>query len=180
MLQIQEVHWTTFRNFCQILRRNSPIPPADHQKQKRADVLGSCWHCGEWGHLRWNCPKWGRSCYPQERLPALEMAAVGSMVTVTGLMAGCQTEMLVNTGSVVTIVQEDVWKETLQSDWSRLVTSPQPAVATNCQELDLLGQSETVIYEGDLAKKYTVSIARGLVQECLLYADFFAKPPVCG
>ena len=98
--------------------RSSPIPPADHQKPRRTDV-GACWHCGEHGHLRRNCPKQGRSRYSQGRQPALETAAVGSMVTVTGLVAGRRTEMLVDTGSAVTIVREDVWRETLQSDWSR-------------------------------------------------------------
>jgi hypothetical protein len=97
------------------------------------------------------------------------------MVTVTGLVAGRQTEMLVDTGSAVIIVREDVWRGTLQSDWSWLVTSPQPAVAANGQELDLLGQRDTVIHVGGLAKKHTVLIAKGLVQECLLGADFLQK-----
>ena len=92
--------------------RSSPIPPADHQKPQRTD-MGACWHCGERGHLRWNCPKRGRSRYSQGRRPASETAAVGSMVTVTGLVAGRQTKMLVDTGSAVTIVKEDVWRETL-------------------------------------------------------------------
>lgn len=78
------------------LRRSSPIPPADHQKLRRTDV-GACWYCGERGHLRRNCPKWGRSRYSQGRRPASETAAVGSMVTVTGLVAGRRTEMLVDT-----------------------------------------------------------------------------------
>ena len=47
-----------------------------------------------------------------------------------------------------------------------MVTSPQPAVAANGEELDLLGQSDTVIHVGGLAKKHTVLIAKGLVQEC--------------
>ena len=100
--------------------------------------------------------------------PASEMAAVGSMVRVTGLVAGCQTEMLVDTGSAVTIVREDVWKETLQSDWSQLVTPPHPAIAAKNW---ICWDSETTI-RVDLAKKHTVLIATGLVQECLLGADF--------
>ena len=137
--------------------------------------MGACWHCGERGHLRRNCPKRGRSRYSQGRRPASETAAVGSMVTVTGLVAGRRTEMLVDTGSAVTIVREDVWRETLKSDWSQLVASPQPAVAANGQELDLLGQSNTEIRVGGLAKKHTVLIAKGLIQECLLDADFLQK-----
>ena len=134
------------------LRRSSPIPPADHQKPRRTDV-GACWHCGERGHLRRNCPKRGRSRYSQGRRPASETAAVGSMVTVTGLVAGRRTEMLVDTGSAVTIVREDVWRETLQSDWSQLVAAPRPAVAANGQELDLLGQSNTEISVGGKWKR---------------------------
>lgn len=134
--------------------------------------MGACWHCGERGHLKRNCPKRGRSRYSQGRRPATETAAVGSMVTVTGLVAA---EMLVDTGSAVTIVREDVWRGTLQSDWSRLITLPQPAVAANGQESDLLGQSDTVIQVGGCAKKHTVLITKGLVQECLLGTDFLQK-----
>ena len=111
---------------------------------------------------------------PEAGKESLPSGTPACMVTVTGLVDGRQTEMLVDTGSAVTIAREDVWKGTLQSDWSLLTTSPQPAVAANGQELDLLGKSETTI-RVDLAKKHTVLIARGLVQECLLGADFLQK-----
>ncbi len=125
-------------------------------------------------------PKAGEESLLSGTRPASQTAAVGSMVMVTGLVAGRRTEMLVDTGYAITIVREDVWRETLQLDWSRLVTSPQPAVAANGQELDLLGQSDTVIHVGGLAKKHTVLIAKGLVQDCLLGADFFTEASVCG
>ena len=66
------------------------------------------------GHLRCNCPRRGRSRYCQGCQPASESAAVGSMVMVTGLVAGCQT-MLVDTGPAVTIVRENVWKPCSQT-----------------------------------------------------------------
>ena len=158
----------------QLRRRSTPARQDDHPTQKRADV-GVCWHCGERGHLRRNCPRRGRSRYRQGRQPASETAAVGSMVMVTGLVAGRQTRMLVDTGSAVTIVREDVWRETMQSDWSQLVPPPHPAVAANGQELDLHGQGEVTIGVGGLAKRHTVLVARGLTQECLLGADYLQK-----
>jgi hypothetical protein len=126
--------------------RSTSAHQSDHQKQKRGDI-GTCWHCGERGHLRRNCPKRGRGRYRQ---PASETAAVGSMVMVTGFVADRQTRMLVDTGSAVTIVREDVWRETMQSDWGQLVPPLHPAVAANGQELELRGQSEVTVCVGGL------------------------------
>lgn len=94
---------------------------------------------------------------------------------VTGLVPGRQTRMLVDTGSAVTIVREDVWRETMQSDWGQLAAPLHPTVAANGQELDLRGQSEVMICVGGLAKRHTVLVARGLTQECLLGPDYLQK-----
>lgn len=162
------------RQVSQLWRKSTTAPQADQQEQRRADA-GACWHCGEHGHLRRNCPKRERGRYHQGRQPASETAAVGCMVMVTSLVAGRQTKMLVDTESAVTIVREDVWRETMQSDWGQLAPPLHPAVAANGQELDLHGQSEVIICVGGLAKRHTVIVARGLTQECLLGADYLQK-----
>ena len=91
-------------------------------------------------------------------------------MTVTGLVTGRRTEMLVDTGSAVTIVREDVWRGTLPLDWRQLVASPQHAVAASGQEYYLLGQSDTLICVGGLTKKHTVLIA----------CRFSAETSMCG
>ncbi len=70
------------------------------------------------------------------------------------------------------ILREASLSDSEEAKMTRLVTSPQPAVAANRQELELLGQSDTVIHVGGFAKKHTVLIAKGLVQEC---SDFLQK-----
>ena len=101
-----------------------------------------------------------------------------STLLVTGLVAGHRTNMLVDTGSGVTIVREDVWKESRQEECGPLTPPFCPVVAANGQELDLLGRSELVVSVGGLSG-HSVLVARGLTQECLLDADFI-KTWMCG
>lgn len=82
--------------------------------------------------------------------------------------------MLVDTGSGMTIVREDVWKESRQEERGPLTPPFCPVVAANGQELDLLGRSEVVVSIGGLSGKHSVLVA-SLTQECLLGADFLSK-----
>ena len=162
----------------QLQERTTPtVRQTDQRQQRRADV-GPCWSCGEHGHLKRNCPKRGRSrpgSVYHRRNPVTDAAAVSSTLLVTGLVAGRQTNMLVDTGSGVTILREDVWKESQQEERGPLTPPFCPVVAANGQELDLLGRSEVMVSVGGLSESHSVLVAKGLTQECLLGADFLSK-----
>ena len=54
------------------------------------------WKCGMYGHLKKDCPG------------IFESAAVSSLLTVKGSIGGHEINMLVDTGSGVTLIREDV------------------------------------------------------------------------
>ena len=85
--------------------------------------------------------------------------------------------MLVDTGSGVTLVGEKVWKELGSSpNGSAPLEKPARAVVVaNGETLDVLGQVELLIELGGLAKKHMVLVARQLMHDCLLGADFLCQ-----
>ena len=83
--------------------------------------------------------------------------------------------MLIDTGSAVSLVREDVWKEATELPVDLLTPPVRPIVAANGGELDLLGQDELQLQVGDLQVQFPVFIARDLTQECLLGADFLKQ-----
>ena len=157
-------------------RTNPPaVRPSDQRRQQKSNI-GPCWSCGEHGHLKRNCPRkdQSRGTY-RRRNPVTDAAAVSSALTVIGLVAGRRTNMLVDTGSGVTIVREDVWKESQQEECGLLSPPFCPVVAANGQELNLLGRCEMLVSVGGLSESHSILIAKGLTQECLLGADFLLK-----
>ncbi len=90
------------------------------------------------------------------------------------LIEQCPTTM-VDTGSAVTIVREDAWQEAVAKQQRRLTTLNRPVIAANSQELEILGQQELTLTIGGFHTPYPVLIARGIMQECLLGADFLAS-----
>ena len=83
--------------------------------------------------------------------------------------------MLIDTGSAVSLVREDVWREATELPVDLLTPPARPIVAANGGELDLLGQDELQLQVGDLQVQFPVFIARELTQECLLGADFLKQ-----
>lgn len=77
------------------------------RKQGGAHQGAICWTRGKSGHLKRNCPSRKST---QKKTPS-EMAAVSSSLFVFGYIAGRRTKMLVDTGSAITIVRENVWEE---------------------------------------------------------------------
>ena len=98
-----------------------------------------------------------------------------SAVAVDGQVEGRRTRLLVDTGSAVTILREDVWQEAVSGLQRRLETATQPVVAANGEELQLVGQSPVSLQVGGLRVSHTVLVARGVTQECLLGADFLSR-----
>lgn len=83
--------------------------------------------------------------------------------------------MLIDTGSAVTLVREDVWREATQPVEDDLTVPVRPIVAANGGELELLGKEELRLQVGELNVQFPVLIARELTQECILGADFLKK-----
>ena len=94
---------------------------------------------------------------------------------VDGQVEGRRTRLLVDTGSAVTILREDVWQEAVSGLQRRLETATQPVVAANGEELQLVGQSPVSLQVGGLRVSHTVLVARRVTQECLLGADFLSR-----
>ena len=73
-----------------------------------------CWACGKQGHIKRNC----LSRKGTQKKTLSETAAVSSSLFVFGYIAGRRTKMLVDTGSAVTIVKENVWEEAGCAPWN--------------------------------------------------------------
>ena len=98
-----------------------------------------------------------------------------SAVAVDGRVEDRRTRLLVDTGSAVTILREDVWQEAVSGRQRRLDATTQPVVAANGERLQLLGQCPVSLQVGGLHVSHTVLVARGVTQECLLGADFLSR-----
>ena len=80
--------------------------------------------------------------------------------------------MLIDTGSAVSLVREDVWREAIELPVDLLTPPVQPIVAANGGELDLLRQDKLQLQVGDLQVQFPVFIARELTS---LGADFLKQ-----
>ena len=85
------------------------------------------------------------------------------------------TRMLVDTGSAVTLVREDVVRDVKFGNSLKLEVPANSVVAANGEKLDISGQCTMSIKVGALSQQHLVLVARNLNQECLLGADFLIK-----
>ena len=144
---------------------------ADQQRQSSTRKQGSaaiiCWNYGERDHVRCNCPR-----KRKDHKDSWQAAAVSSTLMVEGSIEGQVTRMLVDTGSAVTLVREDVIR---MVPLGKSLTMQVPAisvVAANREKLDIIGQCKLSIKVEVSAKDHPVLIAKNLNQKCLLGADF--------
>ena len=98
-----------------------------------------------------------------------------STLMVMGQLGNRCTRMLIDTGSPVSLVREDVWKEASSPSGDCLSPPAQQIVTANGREMDLLGQGKLPLQIGDLRGQLSVLIAKELTQECLLGADFLQQ-----
>ena len=77
---------------------------------------------------------------------------------------------MVDTGSAVTILREDIWKEAV--DGQHLEPPLSPVVAANGEKLDVCGSSSVSLQVGGICTCYPVLVVRNVTQECLLGANF--------
>ena len=84
--------------------------------RKRNDGV-VCWYCGKRGHIKRNCEKLKTS---------VETAAVGSCLSVDGKLGKLVVKILIDTGSAVTLVREDVWNNPQTQSKPRFTLLLQP------------------------------------------------------
>ena len=96
-------------------------------------------------------------------------------LVMVGKLGNRNTRMLVDTGSAVSLIREDVWRDIAQSSMDHLTQPARPIVAANGEKLDLIGGTELRLSVGDLDVPLSVFIAKELTQECLLGADFLKQ-----
>ena len=117
--------------------------------------------------------EWSRSRLLTYKLNSL---AAGSSLMVDGYIGKWPTQMLVDTGSAVTIIRENVWREAAgDGDQLSLEATARSVVGMNGEQLRLLGQTEMGLHVGGLQVFYNVLVTKGLTQECLLGADFLSQ-----
>ncbi len=103
------------------------------------------------------------------------VAATNSAILVRGTLEGRNIDMLVDTGSAVTILRGDVWNEVSSLRDLSLEQPGRPVVAANGEYLRLIGETILTIEVGGLCAPQKVLVAENMTQECLLGADFLKK-----
>ena len=105
-----------------------------------------------------------------------ESAAVSSQLTVKGSTGGHEINILVDTGSGVTLIREEVWK---QIHAKALGTTLQPVlhsvVTASGEKLNLLGETNVEVTIGEVSEYHFILVAQHLTQECLLGTDFLSQ-----
>ena len=115
-----------------------------------------------------------RNC-PSGKKRSVDSAAVSSTLMIKGSIEGRVTDILVDTGSAVTLVREDVWVEAKSGGACQLEAPVHMVVAANGGKLNITGQCTVQIAVGPLSKDHVVLVAKNLHQECLLGADFLMR-----
>ena len=105
----------------------------------------------------------------------MDSAAVSSTLMIEGFLDGRVTTLLVDTGSAVTLVREDVWRDAKSGSAVQLESPVHTVVAANGGKLNITGQCTIKIAVGPLSKDHVVLVAKNLHQECLLGADFLMR-----
>ena len=118
---------------------------------------GGCWKCGKYEHLKKDCP--------------------GS-AAVKGLISGHEINTLVDTGFVVTLIQEDVWIQIHAKTLVTLQPVLRSVVTASGEKLKLLGETNVKVTIGGVSGYHLVLVAQQLTQEC---TDFLSCTVwVCG
>ena len=136
--------------------------------RKQGSAAITFWNCREQGHVRRNYPHKRN----ERKKDPWQISAVSSTLMVEGNIEGRVTRMLVDTGSAMTLVREDVVRDVKLGHSLKLEVPANSVVAANGEKLDYSGQCTMSIKVGALSQVHLVLVARNLNQECLLGADF--------
>ncbi|KAL5469217.1 hypothetical protein EMCRGX_G030441 [Ephydatia muelleri] len=85
-----------------------------------------------------------------------------------------ETVMLVDTGSSVTILHENIWKKAVKGK-KELKQATCPVMAVNGESLPLCGQAEVTLQVGSYSGVHKVLVVRDMTQQCLLGTDFLEQ-----
>ena len=134
---------------------DQPPQSSAFSRQQRSAAI-TCWNCREQGHVRRNCPhkRSGRKKAPWQ------ISAVSSTLMAEGSRV---TRMLVDTGSAVTLVREDV-RDVKFGNSLKLDVPANSVVAANGEKLDISGQCTMSIKVGALSQQHLVLVARNLLE----------------
>ena len=137
---------------------------------------GPCWECGKPGHVRRNCPQRRRDQTTRDRgdRSVHFTSAVACTLTLQGAVEGHPTVMLVDTGSSVTILHENIWKKAVKGK-KELKQATCPVMAVNRESLPLCGQAEVTLQVGSYSGVHKVLVVRDMTQQCLLGTDFLEQ-----
>eukprot|EP00731_Ephydatia_muelleri_P017571 Em0010g669a len=137
---------------------------------------GPCWECGKPGHVRRNCPQRRRDQTTRDRgdRSVHFTSAVACTLTLQGAVEGHPTVMLVDTGSSVTILHENIWKKAVKGK-KELKQATCPVMAVNGESLPLCGQAEVTLQVGSYSGVHKVLVVRDMTQQCLLGTDFLEQ-----
>ena len=80
--------------------------------------------------------------------------------------------MLVDTGSALTLVREDLWRACTCSYLLPLEESERSLITANSTQLEVLGQVTSTIVIGGITISTPVLVTKGLRQPCILGDDF--------
>ena len=137
----------------------------------------TCWHCGETGHLRRDCPsrRQGVQRKPSNNKSVEHTSAVACTLTIQGHIEGFSVSMLVDTGSSVTLIHEAVWNKVKIKVKSSLSPCTVPVMAVNGEQLKVAGEIDLHLQIGTHQGKQKVLVVEQMLQQCLLGTDYLEK-----
>ncbi|KAL5496558.1 hypothetical protein EMCRGX_G012864 [Ephydatia muelleri] len=152
--QIQELNGRLSGKEKPTVADQPPQSSAFSRQQGSAAI--TCWNCREQGHVRRNCPhkRSGRKKGPWQ------ISAVSSTLMAEGSRV---TKMLVDTGSAVTLVRENV-RDVKFGNSLKLEVPANSVVAANGEKLDISGQCTMSIKVEALSQQHLVLVARNLLE----------------
>ncbi len=142
-------------------------------RYNRSSQPRRCWMCGQIGHIQRNCPQ---SRYRNSSNTATPVTHAGTCFSVitTGCVECRPTKMLVDTGSAVTIVNENILKKSTGTYPELISSSSCPIIVANGEELTVRGKFNVKLEIGGINEHFPVDlyVSPAITTECLLGADF--------
>ena len=92
------------------------------------------------------------------------------MFTVRGLVAGKNVRILIDTGSAVTLVNEEILRDCAAV--THATAADKSVITANGEPLELVGTAEIPIIIQEEVIRYTVVVAKNIMQKCILGAHF--------
>ena len=90
--------------------------------------------------------------------------AVACTLTLKGAVEGYTTHMLVDTGSSVILLHENVWKAAVRGQ-KQLSQAKYPVMAVNSESLVLSGQGDVLLKVGEHVGVHSVLVVKAMTQE---------------